>query len=203
MGRRTVKTRTLVMFPALCLLLLLVGCGGSSEGSSSDTKTLVLDIQPDFDKFDFTDSQTDEKLDFGDHFLFEGPVYEEGTTENVGTWFCAGVKFATLKETALDKPLTLTGAIDGNYANVYVTYVLRGRGTITVTGLEPGYDGSGGNVQVITGGTGEFADARGTATNVAALGANLSPPFAAPANGDQPKITMMSRRVELDYVTDE
>jgi hypothetical protein len=129
MGRRTVKTRTLVMFPALCLLLLLVGCGGSSEGSSSDTKTLVLDIQPDFDKFDFTDSQTDEKLDFGDHFLFEGPVYEEGTTENVGTWFCAGVKFATLKETALDKPLTLTGAIDGNYANVYVTYVLRGRGT--------------------------------------------------------------------------
>lgn len=196
------KARTLVILSLVCLPLLLVG-GVGCTGASSSNETLVVDVQPDFDKFTFTDSKTDKKLDFGDHFLFEGPIYREGTTENVGTWFCAGVKFATLDTTTpLDKPVVLTGAIDGNYANVYVVYVLKGRGTITVTGLEPGYDGSGGNVQVITGGTGEFADARGTVTNVAALGGNLSPSFAAPANREQPKITMMSRRVTLDYVTD-
>jgi hypothetical protein len=195
------KARTLVIVSALCLPLLLVGCGGSSGASSSKAKTLVLDVQPDSSKFNFTDSQGDKKLDFGDHFLFVGPVYREGTTENVGTWFCTGVKFATLTATALDKPLMLTGAIEGNMANVYVVYLLKGRGTITVTGLHRGYDGSGGNVQVITGGTGEFAYARGTATNVAALGGNLSPPFAAPANRNEPKITFNSLRVTFDYVT--
>jgi hypothetical protein len=178
----------------MCLPLLLVGGAGCSFTSSSN-ETLVVDVQPDFDKFTYTDSKTDETLDFGDHFLFEGPIYKEGTTENVGTWFCAGVKFATVGGTELDKPSILTGAIEGNYANVYVVYMLKGRGTITVSGLEPGYDGSGGYVQVITGGTGEFADARGTVTNVAALDGNLSPPFAAPANPEQPQITMMSRRV--------
>lgn len=195
------KARTLVIVSALCLPLLLVGCGGSSGGSSSKAKTLVLDVQPDSSKFNFTDSQGDKKLDFGDHFLFVGPVYREGTTENVGTWFCAGVKFATLTATALDKPLMLTGAIEGNMGTVYVVYLLTGRGTITVTGLHRGYDGSGGNVQVITGGTGEFAYARGTATNVTALGKNLSPPFAAPANRNEPKITFNSLRVTFDYVT--
>ncbi len=194
------KARTHVVLSAVCLLLLLGG--GGCGGASSSNETLVVDVQPDFDKFTFTDSKTDKQLDFGDHFLFEGPIYKEGTKENIGTWFCAGVKFATVKATGLDKPPILTGAIDGNYASVYVVYVLKGRGTITVTGLEPGYDGSGGNVQVITGGTGEFADARGTVTNVAALRGNLSPPFAAPANPEQPKITMMSRRVTFDYVTD-
>jgi hypothetical protein len=196
-----VKARTFVL-SALCLPLLLVGCGGSSGESAAEAKTLVLDVQPNFNKFTFTDSNSNKKLDFGDHFLFEGPIYGEGGTQNVGTWWCAGVKFATLEETALDKPPTITGGFEGNYANVYVVFVLKGRGTITVTGVEPGYDGSGRYVQAITGGTGEFAGARGTATNVAALGRDLSPAFAAPANPDQPKITMMSRRVTFDYVTD-
>jgi len=182
---------------------MLTACGGNSGKSSSRSKTLVLDVQPDFDKFNFVDTEGDKKLDFGDHFLFEGPIYKAGTSEKIGVWLCSGVKFAKVEVKALDKPFALTGAIEGNYASVYVVYQLKGRGTITVTGLEPGYDGSGAAAQVVTGGTGEFAGARGAATNAAAMGGALDPSFAAPAKPGQPKVTMMSRRVTFDFVTDE
>lgn len=199
-----------VVLAAVAPAVMDNGDGGSMSamrerlgGSTSNAETFVLDVQPDFDKFNFVDTAGDKKLNFGDHFLFEGPIYKEGTSEKIGTWFCSGVKFAEVVEGALDEPVVLKGAIEGNYASVFVVFQLDGRGTLSVTGLEPGYDGRGANEQVVAGGTGEFAGARGTATNVMALGGNLDPPFAAPANRGEPKLTNMSRRVTFDLVTDQ
>ena len=175
----------------------------NAETLVANAETLVLDVQPDFNKFKFTDSQSDKKLNFGDHFLFAGPIYKEGSSEKIGMWLCSGVKFAQVDEGPLDEPVLLKGAVEGNYASVFVVFQLDGRGTLSVTGLEPGYGGRGADTQAVVGGTGEFAGVRGTATNVMALGGNLDPPFAAPANAGEPNVTNMSRRVTFDLVTDQ
>ena len=114
----------------------------------------------------------------------------------IGDFVCEGVFIANVEMVGMDQAPVITNAPDGQFTSVRQSFNLTGKGSILVSGTEPG-TGPGQNQRAVVGGTGDFAGATGIVSQTLALGVSLTPAFSADPVVGVP-VTFLSERVKFE-----
>ena len=96
----------------------------------------------------------------------------------------------------MEEAPVITDAPDGQFTSVRQSFNFTGKGSILVSGTEPG-TGPGQNQRAVVGGTGDFAGATGILSQTLALGVTLTPAFSADPVVGVP-VTFLSERVKFE-----
>ena len=218
---RTKRALSIVLVAACTIIGF--GCQEKPDFTNS---TVSYDIQPDITKY-WSDTlpdicapgpapcnglfgspqPTDPNPHYGHKFVYGGDIFAAGGSTKIGFWLCHGTKVADMIPGAdLNSPIVLQNLLDGQYAYLSQAFLIDGLGTILTEGVEPGFDGQGGQASAIVGGTGAFVGAQGQVTVTFAQGNTLTPDWAAPGvsnwNGSTVPVpkTPWSRRVAFQFL---
>lgn len=194
--------KSLPLIPALMAaflaVLVLAACTGEQgpAGPLPVVQTIEADLQPDPTTLVHQDLNGNKEIDPGEPFSVRAVLYTPGTNTKIGDFICDGVFTANVKITALDKAPTVTDALGGQFSAVTQTFSFAGTGSLLVIGSEPG-TGPNNSERAVAGGTGQFLGATGVVRATPALGASLTPQFAADPVAGVP-ITFLSARVKFE-----
>ena len=194
MKRFKVFPGTFMAVASLALLLALAACSG---GASSPTlETIEVDVQADPATLALQDLNGNGSPDPGEPFSIRAILYTPGTNTKIGDFVCEGVFIANVEMTGMDSAPVITNAPDGQFTSVRQSFNLTGKGSILVSGTEPG-TGPGQNQRAVVGGTGDFAGVTGIVSQTLALGVSLTPAFSADPVVGVP-VTFLSERVKFE-----
>ncbi len=194
MKRFKVFPGTFMAVASLVLLLALAACSG---GASSPTlETFEVDVQADPATLALQDLNGNGSPDPGEPFSIRAILYTPGTNTKIGDFVCEGVFIANVEMVGMDQAPVITNAPDGQFTSVRQSFNFTGKGSILVSGTEPG-TGPGQNQRAVVGGTGDFAGATGILSQTLALGVSLTPAFSADPVVGVP-VTFLSGRVKFE-----
>ena len=134
--------------------------------------------------------------DPGEPFSIRAILYTPGSNTKIGDFVCEGVFIANVEMMGMDAAPVITNAPDGQFTSVRQSFNLTGKGSLLVSGTEPG-TGPGQNQRAVVGGTGDFAGAPGIVSQTLALGVSLTPAFSADPVVGVP-VTFLSERVKFE-----
>ncbi len=193
MKRFKVFPGTFLAVASLVLLLALAACSG---GSSLTSETIEVDLQPDPATLALQDLNGNGSPDAGEPFSIRAIIYEPGTNTRIGDFVCEGVFIANVEMVGMTEAPVITNAPDGQFTSVRQSFNLTGKGSLLVSGTEPG-TGPDQNQRAVVGGTGDFAGATGIVSQTLALGVSLTPAFSADPVVGVP-VTFLSERVKFE-----
>ena len=130
---------------------------------------------------------------YGVYRLFSARTY--GRLGKIGDSVCEGVFIANVEKVGMDAAPGITNAPDGPFPRMRQSFNLTGKGSILVSGTEPG-TGPSQNQRAVVGGTGDFAGATGIVSQTLTLGVSLTPAFSADPVVGVP-VTFPSERVKI------
>ena len=194
MKRFKVFPGTFMAVASLVLLLALAACSGGA--SSVTLETIEVDLQPDPATLALQDLNGNGTPDPGEPFSIRAIIYTPGTNTKIGDFVCEGVFIANVAMPGMDQAPVITNAPDGQFTSVRQSFNITGKGSLLVSGTEPG-TGPGQNQRAVVGGTGQFAGATGIITQTLALGVSLTPAFSADPVVGVP-VTFLSERVKFE-----
>ncbi len=179
---------------SFALLLTLAACSG---GASPPTlETIEVDVQADPATLALQDLNGNGAPDPGEPFSIRAILYTPGTNTKIGDFVCEGVFIANVEMVGMDQAPVITNAPDGQFTSVRQSFNFTGKGSLLVSGTEPG-TGPGRNQRAVVGGTGDFAGATGIVSQTLALGVSLTPAFSADPVVGVP-VTFLSERVKFE-----
>ena len=194
MKRFSTFPRSSIVVVSLVLMLALAACAG--EGNDLVSETIEADLQPDPATLALQDLNGNGSPDPGEPFSIRAILYTPGSNTKIGDFVCEGVFIANVEMVGMDQAPVITNAPDGQFTSVRQSFNFTGKGSLLVSGTEPG-TGPGQNQRAVVGGTGDFAGATGIVSQTLALGVSLTPAFSADQVVGVP-VTFLSVRVKFE-----